>query len=117
MQDMNEQQEPHRTVDSLVLHILSSTSSIHITLSITHSTNMRASFFITLVLASTLVSGAPLDTRGNNSATSGKGGNAQSGHSGNVNGRDVANQGGFVLNGAFASQFTRFSIPGLVSLI
>ena len=83
-------------------------SSNHITLSISHSTNMRASFFIALVLASTLVSGAPLDTRANNSPTFGKGGNAQSGHSGNVNGGDVANQGGFVLNGAFASTLPSF---------
>ena len=67
---------------------------------------MRASFFTAFILTTTLVSGALLDTRGNNSSTFGKGGNAQSGHSGNVNDGDVANQGGLIFNGAFASKFS-----------
>ena len=79
---------------------------IHYSLHYFYPFNMRASFFTAFVLAATLVSGAPLDTRGNNSPTFGKGGNAQSGHSGNVNGGDVANQGGLIFNGAFASKFS-----------
>ena len=38
-------------------------------------------------------------------ATAGKGGNAQSGHSGNVNGSDIENYGGFIINSPFASKY------------
>ena len=48
--------------------------------------------------------------------TLGKGGNAQSGHSGNVNGGDVENQGGFVFNSPLASKSLPFFLRTLIIL-
>lgn len=79
---------------------------------------MRSSFFAALVIASmTLVSAAPLDARGGSygggggyypSPPKGKGGNAQSGDSGNANGGGVYNDAGYwgyIYNGPYASEF------------
>ena len=67
---------------------------------------MRTSFLTTLVLAATFVAGAPLDTRGNPPTFSlCKGGNAQSGNSGNANGGSVYNGGNVIKNGPGASTY------------
>lgn len=66
---------------------------------------MRTSFFAALViLSTTFVSAAPLP--GITFPTIGKGGNAQSGYSGSVNGGVSVNQGAVVSNGIFASEFS-----------
>ncbi len=68
---------------------------------------MRASFLASLVIASvTVVSAAPLEARGGLTfPTLAKGGNAQSGYSGSVDGGSAINQGGFkIINSPFASK-------------
>ena len=63
---------------------------------------MHTSFLTILSLVSvTLVGAAPLDAR---TLNFGKGGSAQSGYSGSVDGGSVYNSGGFVVNTAFASK-------------